>query len=342
MKNKLLSVIIASALSTLWGTNLMAAGNSMSVTQTDSVGSVTGEQKAGAANSHIGITQTGSDATSSVSATQTGTSADPADPTDPDYKKTSIMVEQTNGVGSTVTIGQSGKNNTTAVNQTDVGGGANENNHLGITQGGNDNKVTGYNDTATSATQTGTDNAINVLDQAGDRNTMGFTQNGNANTTHMTQDATSTDSEMNVKQVGNANTVDAEQLDTADSSVDLDIEGNSNTITASQSSSGSHMTVDIKGKDALTTGDNNMVSMTQATGADNSDMTLAQNGSNNSATMKQGDADHNAASGNDMTLTQNNDYNTATLTQFGQGNSMNFTQSGGTDLAPSTLIAIQE
>lgn len=328
MKNKLLTLSIAAALSSFWGHNALAAGNSMDVFQDASSGSVTATQEATAddpavqtSTSSINILQKNVDADTSITIKQTGATAANAE------------VKQFHGVNSHVTINQMGgeanAGNTARViqGQEDTEG-TNAGNTLSITtQSGSGNKILGYaesdsdaNDEQSYATQLNSSNNA-TLTQNGTSNTMGLQQDGATNILNMNQDTTSANSRMNVRQSGDGNKVTANQIGTDNSTINIDINGTDNnlgddTYKVEQASNDSTITVKI-------TGDNNTANLSQGVSADNSLITLTQDGNSNSATIVQTDLENNA------TLTQTNDNNTASLTQNGIGDRMTVTQNGG-------------
>lgn len=341
MKNKLLAIAIASALSSIWSSNLLAAGNTMDVTQQSSTGDVSTTQKNTTTNSGITVLQKNSDATTSVTITQ-----DAANNSD-------TTVNQYQGIGTTtgsaVTINQSGgatAANATATNTIKVQQGedgdntSNVENSLTITtQAGSGNSIAGYADKVTGGNASGTNDEFAsqsgagntaTLNQNGSNNIMGFQQKGASNTASLTQDATSTGSKMNVSQEnGDDNTVTASQLSTESSDMNILIKQGSstttaippttldgNTVTAVQDASYSTMMVSIDGSD-------NSADLKQDFAATlGSDMVLAQTGNSNDAYMYQyGD-------GNSMSLTQTNNTNTATLNQYDAGDGMTVSQDG--------------
>lgn len=336
MKNKLLAIAIASALASVWSGSLLADGNSISVTQTDSAGHVTGTQAAEdttqTSGSSITITQDDADDKSNVAVTQSGATAAKAEVQQ--YNATAL-----DETGSSVTINQSGGtadagNSAKVIQGTQGGTDSNKGNTLTInTQSGSGNSIVGFaeKDTTADSVVSGTNGTHAVqsgsaneatLNQDGTGNTMGFDQQGSSNSATLTQDTASSNSKMNVKQSGAANSVTAGQSGAVGSDMNIEITStdnaasSSNTVTATQSSNDSTMM-------ATVTGIGNKAELEQGANADDSHMLLTQNGKNNDALMKQ------IGVSNNMSLSQLNDDNKAIMTQNGSSDIMTVSQAGG-------------
>jgi hypothetical protein len=364
MKNKLLAIAIASALSTLWSGHLLAEDpatpppptpvkNIMDIEQKNSVGTVEAEQD-GTTGSKIKILQeevlapADGPTTTKVTVTQTGT------------KNTNATVEQYNGVDSTITIKQSGTAEDTSANivnvrqgsstSTTIGDnttttyGENAGNTLTIdTQSGSGNRIVGYseadettglpsNQDDSFSTQTGTGNSAS-LNQTGSNNKMGFNQNGSSNAATLSQAGASSNNTMNVSQDGLGNVVTATQDGTTNSHTNINIVGDNNTL---------------GGDDAVTWNEAEIADATYGVTQLSSDsfITVDITGNSNKASLKQTanasgshlmlaqDGNDNIAimtqngANNDMDLTQKNNANAANLTQNGAGDSITLTQHG--------------
>lgn len=335
MKNKLLSIAIASALTAIWSTSVLAAdpNNNMDVTQKNSSGTVDASQGATdqtTTSSSINIHQEGAVTGSNVKVEQFGATG--AEANVKQYQTESEAI-------STVTIKQIEQNNIANIVQGTSGFNAdgtpietveNSGNTLNInTQTGSGNKVVGYadtdvtNDVTSYATQLGSTNTA-VLNQDGNTNIIGFNQNGTGNTADLTQNEDSSDSTMNVSQEGDGNTTTASQGAVSSSEININILGDENNSGGEEVDSGkveqlsadSTITVDIDGNA-------NKTVISQTANALGSDMTLTQTGNTNTATMTQNGAD------NTMDLLQDSDTNIATLTQNGANDTMNVNQYGG-------------
>lgn len=338
MKNKLLAIAIASALSTLWSSNLLAEGNSMDITQENSFGNVSATQENSTSGSGITIIQKDSDADSDITITQDGASS--SNTTVHQYQGTGADDGSGTITGSTITITQSGgaadAQNTVNIQQgIDTEAASNISNTLEVnTQAGSGNSIVGYaahDGTASSdavmesfSTQSGAGNMA-TISQNGTSNTIGFTQSGMNNTASLTQDLDSTNSTMNVSQNdGDNNNVTASQTGTDGSDMNIIISqsadsatpNSDNQVTTHQNASFSNMMVTIDGSD-------NIAQLTQDFAATaGSDMYLTQTGNSNSADMSQyGD-------GNTMLLAQSSDSNIALLKQYGTADSMTVSQNG--------------
>lgn len=333
MKNKLLAITIASALSTVWSSQLLAENNEMTVTQQNSLGGVTATQGNETSDSTITIIQKDSDATSSIMITQDG--AINSDTTINQYKGAEL------GTASTISITQSG-GSSDAPNTVNVQQGmdgvdqSNDGNTFNITtQAGSGNSIIGYAaqimgdyvasdaaDGASFATQTGVANTA-TLSQQGSNNVIGFAQNGSENTVKLDQDAMTSDSTMNVSLSGDGilNFVDVEQVATTNSDMNVIMSSDAafvdnNSINAYQAASESSMMISIDGS-------GNSATLTQDFEATlGSDMMLAQAGNDNTALMGQ------YADGNTMSLNQTGDSNMATMNQYGTNDTMTVSQDG--------------
>lgn len=339
MKNKLLAIAIASALSSLWSTSLLADGNGMDIQQKNSLGNIEATQKGTTTNSHITIEQAASDKSAKVTITQDN--AVSSNTTVKQYNGKAIAGTDGDGntisTGSTVTITQSGGNkdapNLVNVQQgTSDDADSNQGNTFTITtQAGSGNKIIGYSGQVTAqtdgtvssgdavansfATQSGAGNQA-TLTQQGATSTMGFTQTGTDNTATLSQDTDTKDSTMNVSQDGTANNIKASQVGAAGSDVNILVKQGNNEVIADQNASDSSMMVTVDGNT------NSATLKQDFTAATGSNMILAQSGNNNMADMAQYDG------GNFMSLQQTNDSNTARLTQNGTNDSMTVSQDG--------------
>lgn len=342
MKNKLLSIAIASALTAIWSTSTLAAdpNNSMDVTQKNSLGTVNASQGAAdqsTTTSSINIHQEGAVTGSEIKVEQLGAT---------DAQANVKQYQTESETASNVTIKQIEQNNVANVIQgasgfnadgTPTGTVENSDNMLKInTQTGSGNKIVGYAESGAEnaadsyATQIGSTNEA-TLNQDGEGNTIGFNQNGTGNNANLTQSADSSDSTMNVSQEGDGNGVTASQGAVANSGININISGDENNLggefadpgKVEQLSSDSTITVDIDGN-------TNKAIISQTVIASGSDMTLTQTGNDNTATLIQNGAN------NTMDLLQDSNTNIATLTQNGTNDTMNVNQYGG-----STAILTQ-
>lgn len=350
MKNTILSIAIASSLTTLLTGNVFAAGNTMTVDQINSAGSVTLTQGAAGSttNSKITVLQNDADAATSITVEQM------------DANGVEAAINQDTGVGSTVTINQSGgatQANPGSINIVNVdqgsAGGVNIGNMFTVTtQSGSGNAIVGYmGDDTSSAKQIGATNMATLV-QDGSNSIIGFNQEGVSNTAIITQQTGSTNNALDVFQVGTTNTVTATQnADTSNSGMDVSLNGVDNKLEAIQGGAGilttSTMIIDISGNnnnlgdaahkveqlssgssiDIAIAGDLNEANLSQAFGSAGSSMMLTQGGDSNKAEMAQ------IGMGNTMTLSQttSGNLNIATLTQNGTTDTMIVTQvDGGT------------
>ncbi|RTZ67599.1 MAG: hypothetical protein DSZ29_00505 [Aquificaceae bacterium] len=350
MKNTILSIAIASSLTTLLTGNVFATGNTMTVNQTNSAGSVTLTQGAAGStsNSKITVIQKDADVATSITVGQI------------DANGVEAKINQDGGVGSIITINQSGgatqanPNFTNIVNidQGSVGGVNIGNSFTVTTQSGSGNAIVGYmGDHTSSAKQVGATNTATLI-QDGSDSTIGFTQEGLSNTATVTQETGSAHNTLNVSQAGATNTVTTVQTaDTSNSSLEVSLNGTDNKVATTQGGAGiltsSNIKIDITGDnnnlgdashkieqlssgssiDIAITGSLNEANLSQAFGSAGSSMMLTQEGDSNKAEMAQ------IGMSNTMNLSQTTtgNLNIATLTQNGTTDTMNVTQiDGGT------------